>query len=112
MKLGNTQVTRRSRARRIRKDIRRAAKRIDPYTARMVWSYEDQLDPYGIFDDPPYSVGRSYFLEDPEGEWIVLVHEVRDLHPEISDEEWSQLMKAASKRDTSWDALPNFHAWG
>lgn len=81
----------------------------------MVWWHAETLDPYGIYGDLPPELqltGREYFLADPKREWPVLVHEVRELHPEISDEEWSQLMKAARKRDTSWDPFPNFHAWG
>jgi hypothetical protein len=95
-------------------EIRQAAERIDPYTARMVWWYAQTLDPYGLgYDLSPEEeqVGREYFLEDPERKWPVLVYEVRKLHPEIGDEEWEQLMRAAAKRDDSFDPFPFFHGY-
>jgi hypothetical protein len=99
---------------RAEQEIREAARRIDPYTARMIWWYAQTLDPYGIEPDLPeeyQQVGREYFLEDPEGKWAVLVQDVRKLHPEISDGEWEKLMRAAARRDTSPDPFPMFHLY-
>ena len=95
-------------------EIRQAAKRIDPYTARMVWWYAQTLDPYGLgYDLSPEEeqVGREYFLADPKAEFAVLVSDVRALHPEISDEEWEELMRAAAERDDSLDPFPFFHRY-
>jgi hypothetical protein len=100
--------------RRAEEQIRHAAERIDPYTARMVWWYAETLDPYNLgYDLPPEErqVGREYFLGDPEGKGAVLVHEVRRLHPEIPDEEWEQLMRAAAQRDKGPDPLYMFHRY-
>jgi hypothetical protein len=96
------------------KEIRRAAARIDPRTARMEWTYARVCDPYGLgYDVPPEAdcVGREYFLVDPQKGIWVLEHEVRGLHPEISDEEWPELMQAAHERDESPDPLAMFHAY-
>jgi hypothetical protein len=82
-------------------EIRQAAERIDPYTARMASWYAQSFDPYNLGYDlsPDYDqVGREDFLQDPEGKWV-LAYEVRELHPEISDEEWWQLMRDAAQRD-------------
>ena len=102
------------RIRQAEEQIRLSARRIDPYTARMVWWYAQTLDPYGLgYDLPPEAdqVGREYFLTDPKAECAVRVDDVRELHPEIPDEEWKKLMRAAAERDDSPDPVPMFHAW-
>jgi hypothetical protein len=90
------------RIRRAEEEIRQAAQRIDPYTARMFKSMERGWDPYRLgkhWPPPdPDLISREYFFEDPEGKWPVLVHDVRKLHPEIGDEEWEELMQAAAER--------------
>jgi hypothetical protein len=95
-------------------EIRRAAARIDPRTARMTWTYAQTLDPYGLGPDLPeedWQVGREYFLADPEERVWVLVSDVRPHHLDIPDEEWDELMRAAAARDDSPDPLPMFHQY-
>jgi hypothetical protein len=97
------------------RQIRRAAKRIDPYSARMVWWGAETLDPYGLRDDlaaEEHQLGRECFLADPKRKWAVTVDDVQALHPEIHDEEWKELMVAARKRDTSVDPFGAFHRYG
>lgn len=96
-------------------EISRAAKRIDPQTALMVWWYAQTCDPYDLGYDLPdeaRQVGREYFLVDPIDECPVLVDDVRDLHPDVPDDEWDRLMAAAAERDTSGDPFPVFHRYG
>lgn len=92
--------------------IEEAARRTDPRTARMVWWYAETLDPYGQGGLKPeeHQVGREYFLVDPEAKFPVLVYDVHQLHPDIPDAEWNELMRAAAARDDSFDPLPFFHA--
>jgi hypothetical protein len=102
------------RIRRAEEQIREAAKRVDPYTARMVWWWAATLDPYGLgYDIPPDGdcVGREYFLLDPEDKGAVLAWDVRALHPEIPDHEWEELMRSAAARDDEPDPCPLFHAY-
>ena len=48
--------------------IKQAALEIDPKTAEVMWSYEQTLDPYGLYPDlreEYWQVGRMYFARDP-----------------------------------------------
>lgn len=77
-----------------------AAELIDPRTCHFTWWYVDVLDIYGDDPDPrrETNVGRDYFISDPDGGPWVCEHDVRSLHPQITDAEWSRLMKLASAR--------------
>jgi hypothetical protein len=94
-------------------EIAKAARSIDPRTARMEWWYAEVMDPYGLEEVPAeYScVGRQYFLAEPEANTAVLVRDVRRLHADIPDAEWEELMRAAAARDDSYDPFRFFHAY-
>jgi hypothetical protein len=110
-------ASREEEVRRVEEEIRRAAKRIDPRTALMVWCFAKVVDPYGLCREeeipPEYQcVGREYFLVDLKvSEKAVLVGEVRAEHPEIPDEEWDELMVIAAERDHTEDPFPFFHSY-
>ena len=62
-----------------------AGSKIDPETAEVTYSYEQTLDPYGVYPDLPeecYQVGREYFARSPDSDiWVWfgdLPNEVRD----------------------------------
>jgi hypothetical protein len=78
----------------------RAAALIDPRTCHFTWWYVDVLDIYGDDPDPQRetNIGRGYFVSDPDGGPWICEHHVRSLNPQITDVEWSRLMKLASAR--------------
>lgn len=90
-----------------------AARSIDPRTATLKWRYGDILDPYNQAVDRDYETnfGRLYYLVDPDDRVWVEVGDVRCLHPDVSDQEWHQLMREAAGRDESFDRFPIFHAY-
>jgi hypothetical protein len=72
-----------------------AALKIDAATAEVSWSYEQTLDPYGIYPDLPPELrqtGREYFARAPGNDiWVWF----RDLPDETRD----ALEKSRSKED-------------
>ena len=53
---------------------KKAARRIDPKTAKVIWRYAQVLDPYGVDPDLPKEcqcVGRDYFACAPGSDiWV------------------------------------------
>ena len=92
-------------------ELREAARRIDPRTARMEWCWAEVADPYGLTEVRPYGscVKRQYFLIDPVENVRVLDSDVRRAHYDIPDYEWDYLMRAAAVRGEGSDPLPWFH---
>jgi hypothetical protein len=71
---------------------REEALRIDPETAEVDWSYEQTLDPYGVFDEwelPEefHQVGREYFARAPGSDiWV----KFGDLPDETREKLWKK----------------------
>jgi hypothetical protein len=82
-----------------------AAERIDPKACDRWPRWVDLQDVYGEDPDPyrETNIGKWWFVSDPDGGPAVEEHQVRSLHPEISDREWRELMTAAARRsDEDW----------
>jgi hypothetical protein len=65
--------------------------RVDPATAKVMWTYGQILDPYGVHDLAPEEdcVGRVYFARSPEPDavWVAFY----DLPEITSDRLWARI---------------------
>ena len=70
------------------KTRKEAGLKFDPQTAEVWWTYEQVLDPYGIYGDLPeecQQVGRAYFARSPDTDiWVVF----SDLPDDVRDKLW------------------------
>jgi hypothetical protein len=75
---------------------REAGSRIDPETAEVTWSYEQTLDPYGVYPDLPaecYQVGREYFARSPGSDiWVWFGDLPNETREQLCEMHRSQLM--------------------
>ncbi len=73
---------------------------IDPRTCVRWLTTVDFLDPYG--EDPDHihgsAPGRYWFVADPDVGPFVEERALRKQHPEIPNDEWAALMRAAAAR--------------
>src|SRR5438876_2150864 len=88
---------------------KRAARKIDPETAEVMWCYQCTLDPYGIDPDLPEEyrcVGREYFARAPGSDiWVWFGDLPGESREKLWEMHWSKLVAFVVGPLT--DELPN-----